>query len=352
MATRWYVFSAPVRAGASNSVRAFAVALVLAAVAPAARAATPEASPSPVASGAEFLELKAYDLAFVKPAPNPIRVGDKLELKITAAEGIPQGSRLETPFDESTLAEQGLDITLQEELAALVVPIKPGSLTIPALVIKDPSGATVGRTYPQVIQVVSVIAADDPKAQQPVELKPPVGLKFPWLIAAVIGLAALLLLAAGIHALVRWSRKRRALAQAAIPPAPPRPEDELALEALAAIEKQGLVAIGKHKAHYFGISEVMKKYVGARYGFDALESTTYELIRTLEERKAGSPQILDGYDSLFQRLDQVKFTDHVPGEAEARAALDDARKLVLATRKPKVVPVAEGPAVTGGVRAP
>ena len=91
---------------------------------------------------------------------------------------------------------------------------------------------------------------------------------------------------------------------------------------------------GEFKAHYFGISEILKTYLGERYRVDAVESTTREMIAALEERRSiGDPQ-LDRLESIFSKLDLVKFTDHIPLPDEGLKLLQSARELVMMTRRP------------------
>jgi hypothetical protein len=130
---------------------------------------------------------------------------------------------------------------------------------------------------------------------------------------------------------------------------PVLPEDEEALERLNKLEHEGWVQAGDFKRHYFGVSEALKRYVERRYGFDAAEQTTREMLRGLEGAGV-APASVAQIARLFELLDRVKFTDYRPevGSAEPGEVLGSARTWVKQTRRPSV---SQAP-VRGGANAP
>lgn len=320
----------------------------------ASAAATP--TPTPTPSDPELLALPALDLARVGPvassgAPIPqgaLRVGDPVVLRAT---GIPVSSpaaagslTVTLPKGNSPLGEQGWEVhspvsragkaSGEADLELTAVPLKPGNLTLPVLQIGI-GDQPIARTNPWAAQVESAIPKDDPKPREPVPPRPPAELAFPWWVLAVAGALALAALALGGTLLYRWIRERRRAARAPRP-VPPRTADQEALDALSALEKKPAVRPAELKAHYHAVSEVLKRYLGRRYDFAASESTTEELLATLERlwndpavgRSGGTGELR----GLFERLDRVKFTDQLPDEGEPQAMVEAARKLVLATR--------------------
>jgi hypothetical protein len=276
-------------------------------------------------------ELASLPAVTLEPSPEsrpPYRVGDSIVLRLKDP---PAGAkRLEYPAPAKDLAEAGWATSFPERAEVKIVPIKPGTRTLPALVVRGANDVPIARTEPWTVEVASGIAADDPNPAQPAEAPPPVSLPFPWRYAAGAGLLALALLGGIVYGLVRLSR-RPAAPLPPVPAAPPKPDHEIALEALASIAKSGF-GQGLHKPYHFAISETMKSYLGSRYGFDAPERTSGEIVSRLEELKVGD-KLIDRVESLFQRLDRVKFTDHVPDAPAAQAVLQDARQLVLATQR-------------------
>jgi hypothetical protein len=307
----------------------------------------PAVSPAP-AVDPDFLLLPAFDLEPIKPLQDrKVQVGDELLLKISGIR-IP---RIENAVKElnvsaapnENLSDQGWEVTPRtsptelpaSEFLLSAVPLKPGKLYLPSLALKNSAGTAVGRTNPFSVEVDSAIAKNDPKPQQPEELEPPVGLQFPWWILALMGLAGSLVLGLLTYALYRWYKRRKA--KISLIPAVVRTEDEIALTRLVELQQLELVRKGDFKGHYFRISEILKSYVGDRYDFDALESTTQEMIRLLEEKKSTVDTAIDRLESVFNKLDRVKFTDHLPAEEESAKLLDDAKEFVLNTRRPPTI---------------
>lgn len=290
-------------------------------------------SPMPESAEATFLELPTHDLEPETAPLEGIVVGDRVKLKVSAWSGESAGVTVTAPPGISLMSDHGWELLEPAGLSFTAVPVKAGTTVIPSLLVKDADGRPIARTNPLTVEVSSAIKGGD---AQPVELKPPVSLPFPWWAVVVLAVFALSLIAALVYALVRWSRRAGKIEPVTAPAAPPPPEDEIALLALAELEKQGLSREGNHKAHYFKASEILKSYVGARYGFDATESTTSELLSEMERNRRVTDEQMDRIEALFERLDRVKFSDHVPAPDDSLSLVGDIRQWVVATRRPRV----------------
>jgi hypothetical protein len=331
--------------------------------------AAPAAAPSPAAPDPAFSALPAFDLERIDGQAK-VMVGDTIVLRIGGLTGLtaPSGPvrdpirelRLEAPAGTENLTDQGWEVDVEDpgqvpagELRVRATPLKAGQLTLPSLAIVRAAGdqdetagsgdgddakaprPALARTNPVTVQVESAIRPDDPKAGQPAEMLPPVSLPYPWWAVGAAAIALLALTAGGWLAYRRLKGNRKAAP--AKPAEPPKPEDEVALAALAQLERDGPLRRGEFKAHYFRVSEILKAYIGARYDFDASESTTREMIAQLEERKACDDARIDRLETLFGKMDLVKFTDHVPLPDEGPMLIEAARELVRATRRPPPV---------------
>lgn len=325
----------------------------------------PAPAPSPSADGldTDFLLLPAYDLERIFPTPAPsfrssspagepereVRVGDRIPV---LAKGIrlPPGVRadavgIKLPRGDSPLVDQGWDILSPRgargagentaDLSFTAVPLKPGDLTFPSLAVTEPgSGRPIARTQPLHLRVESAIRKDDPHPREPVAPLPPENLAFPWWLVEIVtalGAAAACGLA---YLLWRWLRERRR-ARSADGPFQPLAEDQEALAGLLELEGSGALQSVDFKVLHHRVSEILKTYVGKRYGFDALDRTTREMLEELA-RIGGTEASLSAHDrlaGLFTRLDRVKFTDFRPAESEARALIEEARGFVRETRR-------------------
>jgi hypothetical protein len=167
-----------------------------------------------------------------------------------------------------------------------------------------------------------------------------------WTSAKHVAVAALIALAAGalLSFLVsRWLRRPRKLP----PPPPPRPPWDVALEALHDIRHAGLTREGRFAEHFDRVSDVLRRYLGDRYGYDGLESTTREALGSL---RVITPMIEDlrGIETFMRDADLVKFAQLTPSEGECMDLLARAEDIV--TRTILIAPVA--PALASATNGP
>jgi hypothetical protein len=338
MARPWCGFFARVHEESAKRVKgvqALALAAILAvAVAPSYLRAEEEGAvlDNPVQNSA-VLSLPAYD--FETREQKKLVIGDllRLTLKLPSEASAKAGLH----FDEKDLPEdwqfepESAPITAGEIRLSLH-PLKAGELTLPSLAVKDADGNAVFRTNPLNVDVGSAIAKDDPKPKEPVDLRPPVELAFPTWVMVTACILAVLLLAASSYAIYRYVKKRKSRSEPVKPAGPPKPEDEVALAALHELQSLRLFEKGEFKKHYFKASEILKAYLGERFRFDALESTSTEIVDLLLLRKRVSESMAGQLDGLFKRMDQVKFSDRHPGD-EASKLVSEIREVVLTTRK-------------------
>lgn len=133
------------------------------------------------------------------------------------------------------------------------------------------------------------------------------------------------LLASGIG-IALW-RIRQARRGAAVAVAPPLPPAVVARRELALIQEQNLPARGEFKAYYTLISEVVRKFLGAEFGFHVLERTTEEVMQDIRRHDV-PPAIVDETARFLREADMVKFAKYMPLLEEAEAAMQQALRLV------------------------
>jgi hypothetical protein len=141
-----------------------------------------------------------------------------------------------------------------------------------------------------------------------------------WSAAGLVlgGLAALLIL--------KWLRRPRPVP----PPPPPRPPWEVALERLDEARHAGLLQTQRFAEFFDRVNDAVREYLGARFGFDGLESTTDETLRALRRAPAfGLP--MPEVAAFLQECDLVKFADVTPTLEECERALSEAERVVRAT---------------------
>jgi len=78
------------------------------------------------------------------------------------------------------------------------------------------------------------------------------------------------------------------------------------------------------------VNDAVRQYLGARFGFDGLESTTGETLKALKRAPHfGLP--LPEVAAFLQDCDLVKFADMTPTVEECERALAQAERIVRAT---------------------
>lgn len=326
-----------------------------------AGAAAPVAEQAPPAAGAPASAAPAEE----KPAPtlapehtprlelrveppNGVKLGDVIKLEISA--DAPLG-------DDVTIADQSFAPFEVYKKQARVEPpsgerqrfvftlellaLEPGDQALPPIVLrvvtKDNSIGTV-QTEPRPYKVQSLLA-NEPNAQPKQETKPVAVLEDNWLpIYVLAGLAAAGIVAGLTLLISRYLQKRR---RAATPPPPPRPPWEIAAEALAQLsrQKQAMLDAGQGAVFVDQLSDVVRAYLGGRYAFDGLETTTDEMLMQLKTRGA-SLGFTQEVGQFLGRCDLVKFAKVEPDGDEVDLLFAKAQDLVQLSEPDRIKPSA------------
>ncbi|MCA9610346.1 MAG: hypothetical protein KC619_32345, partial [Myxococcales bacterium] len=149
-------------------------------------------------------------------------------------------------------------------------------------------------------------------------------------LAWVLGILGALLVMAIIGFFVgRWWRRRP---KKAAPPPPPRPPWEVALEQLEAIRKEqtALIAGGRQVELVDRISDVVREYLGHRYDFNGLESTSDEVVARLRKVKLRRIALTD-IQNLLADSDLVKFAKAMPDTEQCTRMREAAVAIVKGT---------------------
>jgi hypothetical protein len=231
------------------------------------------------------------------------------------------------------VSEQGGTAVWEQRLT--LAAFKTGNLPLPPAVVAIPfKSGTVQALTPVGLglAVRSVIPASekDPTAKPPAPPRPlSLGARFWWTLAA---LAAACLGAAGLL----WLQKhRRARGAAGARPARP-PFEELAAELDRLRSEPSMLAL--HTALSFAV----RRYLGRRLPFPAVESTTSDIQRQLLSRRMPGPLARPTVE-LLRACDLVKFARLDVEEAQGRERVEAARRLAgeweshLAPQEPEVL---------------
>jgi hypothetical protein len=222
--------------------------------------------------------------------------------------------------------------TTKLALPLLALPTEPGrhTLTLPALPI------SVARANGEIATVCTrphLLTVEDPTASTPnAEPKPnppPRPQREEWTAmknaAQWVGIGALLG-ALILFALYRISKRPKAVP----PPPPPRPPWEIALEKLDEVRHAGLLETGRFSEYFDRVNDALRAYLGARFGFDGLESTTDEIMAAMKHvPHFGVP--LPEIQLFLEECDLVKFANLTPSQEECVHSLGEGEKIVRRT---------------------
>jgi hypothetical protein len=189
------------------------------------------------------------------------------------------------------------------------------------------AGWTAVSTAPITLEVRSLLpAADQPPEIRDIKPLQPIQRARPWVWIAIAVVVVMALAAAAAWGL----RRRRGEAEMA-PAAPPVPAHEVALAALARLAESEPAGDAEVRRYYFALSEIVRAYLEGRFGLNATDLTTEEILASFHrlplEERAGR-----GLRAFLADSDRVKFAAHRPERSEIAAILDWARRFVEETR--------------------
>jgi len=219
------------------------------------------------------------------------------------------------------------------ELAAFrtgPVPLPPVEIAVPTKAGPAQAQTPAGLA----LAVRSVIPQNEknPEPKPPAAMQPlPVGERFWWTVA-ILSAACL----AGAWLL--WRRRRAAAAPAIAAPLLP-PFEELTSELARLSAEPSMIAL------HTRLSLALRRYLGRRLPFPAVESTTSEIQRQLLSRRMPGPLVRQTIE-LLRACDLVKFARQEVAAARARERTESALQIArefeshLAPREPEVLEAA------------
>ncbi len=179
--------------------------------------------------------------------------------------------------------------TTHLELPVVLLPPNPGR----NMMMLPPLPVAVARANGEIATVcthVHPVMVDDPIASTPDAMpkENPAGIpqREEWTaLKKALGWAALGLVVGAILALLIWRKLNQP--KPIPPPPPPRPPWEVALDELDEVRHAGLLEVHRYGEYFDRTSDALRRYLGARFGFDGLESTTDEILAALRKQGGG-----------------------------------------------------------------
>jgi hypothetical protein len=281
--------------------------------------------------------FQAADSAVIYSTVNQreLSVGDRVYFTVTAM--VPKGAAVVPPDPASSFGSLVVKEwnSKKSQLAKadsisfdyVVTTYKAENCTIPSLsymVENGPDHDTL-RTESIPLVVVPLCRTDsadimDLKAQQVTGKQP---LLWLWLLLAAVMLTVTVI---AIRFFLRKLKK-------APPTPPPIPPYEEALRALAALDAKQYPLKGMIREYAFELSEILKRYIERRFGTNAAEFTTEEMLAWLGISPLDK-ELKASMEWFFRAADPVKFAKFLPDRNIVGRFGVEARGFVEATKPP------------------
>ncbi len=260
----------------------------------------------------------------VPELPDSLFLGTRFYLNLEHADGIKDAIVPDTLNRFKVLAKQKTTgLQNQPGLRLTIAPTDTGWLVFPALkLVTAKASAEPLQSMPLRVLVHATRAPADTLLE---DIAPTSKLKgeLPyWAYPAIAAMLALALIAVAIL-LIRRYRKHKAQSLKPIPVmADNRPNWKKALEALHQLKQEKLPEQGKYIQFHFRLSEIMKQFLEADYGFPAREMTTREIKAYFSKHNPLEAEEQKQILSWLEEGDRVKFARHVPSLEDCAASLD------------------------------
>lgn len=280
----------------------------------------------------------------VRLTPDKVKLGEPVTLEIVITHDPGQRYELKTPSDLGDFDYLGQErsrvdganrstTTIKVQVAAFQL----GTLDTPALELEvsSPDGIGTLSVPRSKVTIESSLPADaQTKGENLYDVKPPEEVPIrSWRL--LYALAALLALAGLGYAFVRYLGRPKVIASLHVPP--PDPLHVRATKALDALAAENLPAKGEFKGYYFRLSEIVRSYLGELYGFEALESTTPELLNALRSRTTPGLPMPD-LTTFAEASDFIRYAKQLPSVEDCTTHLELAYRIIHSTQAALVPP--------------
>jgi len=260
---------------------------------------------------------------------NKIRVGDQIKYTIEINKS--PKTKVELPKLNNLGNFEILNYKIKESSNKIradytITVFHTGVDTIPSLTIKyvdEKGNQGEVQTEELLINIVSIL---DENASDIKDIKPPESMPRNFL-ALVLILGALCI--AGAYLYLRLKRKRVVTTEEVVEM---RPAHEIAYDRLKALAAKDYLKLNKIKQYYIELSDIIRRYIEARYNILAPCETTYELTQNMKKKKIKFSHI-QMIGNFLNACDLVKFAKYVPATDEIRSNFEAAKNIIDQTKE-------------------
>jgi hypothetical protein len=241
-----------------------------------------------------------------------------------------------TPVD-STIPDKTNPSIIQQHQQYIITAFDSGYFAIPPFKFVV-NGDTVNPVLTEALFLeVNTVKTDTTDATVK-DIKPPFNEPFDWkwyLPIIYWSAAAILLVALIIFIILKLTKKKPEVIVERKPDVPPH---ILALAQLEKVKEEAVWKEGKTKEYYSAISDSVRLYIEGRFGIQALELTTDEIVQAFKSQVV-DPLSKEKLQQMLVLADFVKFAKQIPLEQEHSMALQNAFDFVNGTKREDVIEI-------------
>lgn len=204
---------------------------------------------------------------------------------------------------------------------------------VPALDVKVGGKSYHGNPVPLKVLTVDVDTVHKEKFYPPKGIQDNPFLWSEWLSPFLLSLLAVAFCIAIVYMYMRLKQNKPILTRIHI--VKRIPPHQKALDEINVIKQQHVTTQESQKAYYTQLTDTLRQYIKSRFGFNATEMTSSEIIARLHE--SGDEKMLTELRELFMTADLVKFAKYETYINENDMNLVNAMKFIDETKSDEVV---------------
>jgi hypothetical protein len=173
------------------------------------------------------------------------------------------------------------------------------------------------------------------------DIKQPLTLDFSLLelIKYIKWIIIIMLISSIVVIIILWWRKRRnPIKEIFFKEKPKEPPHVIALRELDRIKKEKIWQHGLVKQYYSQLTDTLRVYIEERFGFLAMESTTSEILQSLNKIDMQDNKLLPEVARILETADLAKFAKYEPLTNENDNCLNNAYYFVNLTKVEEIKP--------------
>ena len=269
---------------------------------------------------------------------NQIRIGEPFHLDINVHQ--PEGILVEFPDIADTLVDKvevirsfpadtvAIDGDLKIHKRYRLTSFASGLYVVPPMKFHFHTGIWTDslESYPMML-LVHTVPLDSTIYDVKAPLHMPVGFLeiFPFLLGGIIFLAA-----AGF---LFWYLRRRKMNKPVFGTSKPEdPAHIIAFRELRNLKDEKLWQQSEFKIYYTRLTEIIRRYLGRRYGIPAMEMTSYEILDVWNRSGEDRQDLSDKLNLLLNLADLVKFAKQKPHASENEENMERAFEFIEKTK--------------------